>query len=190
MFPISQYINSNNNIYHASNPKEGYFGKIVEPAYPPYLRWYFCRDMFRSAQPKASTFFYYSSKKNIKHITAFIHAIEARLKLSRRSLIEETDTPKIYRIKMCGFWCSKVRKSLFTALLRSGKHYRGDINAVIEKSKYLRRTEKAFKLFLKGHTKTVFKAQGPRFGGRRFYGWVHWTEGISTKTLKEMLVKP
>lgn len=97
-----------------------------------------------------------------RNVIKFMNIVEDKLKI--KSEFHVTNKKNIIYIKFHEFWMKQaMRKSLFTALLKTSQYFREDVakstgfeaefNNAIEKIYYLKETKKALKLFLSGRTK-------------------------------------
>lgn len=125
-------------------------------------RWYDCRDLFQSHLYKSKLFFFAHEVGEGKHVASFIEKIEELLEISTRSEFGPTQRKTILWISPSKWWTVKpMSRSLFTVLLRAGRHYNKDnFESVIENELYLKNTRYAFDRFLAGNTTYTGKRRG------------------------------
>ena len=140
------------------NVNQGAFAQIINKESDEIIKhtiFYYCRENFHQAYyKKYDTMLFYHEVNKGKNIAKFINAFECKLYHKKLTQFARTNINKILWIKPAKFWYfNEIRRSLFTALLRSGQCYSGNnFNKALYSCKYLNSTKKAVKYFLAGNT--------------------------------------
>lgn len=141
-------------------PIEGRYG-ILSKNLRCVTRFCYCREEFHSLYKSGKMCFVVEKKRSdlvMRRIAAFIEKIETKLNLKQkeRTKIGPTNIPSIIWVHVSKWWSScKMRRSLFTILLRVAQNYRLKIDNfehTLRSHLYLSQTQKAVNWFLEGNT--------------------------------------
>lgn len=151
-----------------------------------------CRVEFEMYQNGNEEFVGITNVKNIKLLNSFWTRIEKKLNLKEKTVIFNTNYNNVVILKVPLFWReNKLRKSIFTLLLRCGSFYfeNGD-NTIDAFNKYdlTSKCIPAIQHFLKGNVKQNF----PEFTKKSADGYGGFVAEFSNRTqeeLNKMLIK-
>ena len=146
-------------------------------------QWMYCREYFQNRSHGIRRMLFAHTQYRSYNIAAFIDKIESKLKLEQRTIVGPTQRNTVSWISINPWWTTtSMRRSFFTAMLRSGMKYipsRNNFEEALFSNAYFRRTESAVRYFLDGHT---------TYKGRRC-GW--YTEfRYPSRDIKNILVRP
>lgn len=146
---------------------------------------HYCRDEFhRSFTRKSQNLVLCHPDKEMEDLATFIWKVEDILKIKEYTRIGKTQRNHFTWIKVSPFWLeSSMRRSFFTALLRSARTYsiaQDNFQATLYSLFYFNQTRHAVERFLAGYT---------RYVGRR-YGWHNVFCDKTSEQVKHMLVRP
>lgn len=151
-----------------------------------------CRERFGKQWNAHTKGFYFKHPSHTgKNIAAFIVRTEEILGKKRHSKFAETNWDTILWVEPSVFWrCFRIRRSLFTILVRAGWNYSGtdDYERVLFREAYLYYTQSAVRRFLFGFT----KYKGPNletFGSLESMGWRSVFAGRDDVYIKSILVR-
>jgi len=123
-----------------------------------------CREFFH--QRKWNSHLLFCAAKTGRNVAKFIRRIETTLKVKPLTECGPTSDKRVMWVKISPWWLEdRIRKSLFTILLRAGRRYQGNFDEAVFSVWYTKRTKFAVKRFLSGHTKYTRYA-------RNYGGWV------------------
>lgn len=152
-----------------------------------------CRERFAVRWTSRTKGFFFSNEANGEDVAAFLLKTEEILRLRDKSEFALTNYKKILWVEPARFWKScRMRRSLFTCLLRAGVAYgreRDNYESALFSERYLRKSEPAIKRFLYGYTKYV----GDMPSGSNTLetaGWNFHFSGKDVKFVKDKLVRP
>lgn len=154
-------------------------------------RTHHCRDEFhRSFTHKSQNLVFCHPHNEREDLAAFIWKAEDMLKIKEHTLIGPTQRNHFTWVKVSPFWLeTSMRRSFFTALLRSARAYwvrekdgiaKDNFDAALYSLFYFNQTRYAVERFLAGHT---------RYVGRR-YGWHNVFVDKTARQVEQMLVRP
>jgi len=160
---------------------------------------YHCRNLFNGAWERQKTVHMVlgtNRPTNYKRVIRFVNHVETALKLKTRSefsLVQlnnripyftQIKQYHLLKVKVPSFWCqSKLHKSLFTALLKSGFNYNTanhSFSSFCRVSKYFNNTYPALSKFMKGYTAI----------DRSISTSKHWKDTMSKKENLQLMNKP
>lgn len=157
-------------------------------------KWYTCREDFHGENHKRTRRILFTcGEHNAHNVADFINRIERILKIPRdqRTFFAATGRSKIVWMQVSAWWYRySIRRSLFTILLRAGKHYTGEnFDEIVSEATYLNNTQNAFTRFLQGFTKCTKRTVG---WYKTFYTRTYHepSRKSTTKEVQELLVKP
>jgi len=154
--------------------------------------WYSCRDSLQydlyanpdcsrgSCRQSRCKFLFYRMVDNedITNICRFFNEFYRKSKLPRkfRLKIYKTKLPDVIAFRLNAFWRSKVRFSLLTALIRSGKYFKKDFFRSLNRDYFYGNTDKALTRFMEGNYYIRYsqKDQYDHYG--YFYTFTGWCD--------------
>lgn len=152
-----------------------------------------CRERFATQWTSHIKGFFFSTEGNGKDVAAFILKTEEILRLNGKSEFALTNYKKFLWVEPVSFWNScRMRKSLFTCLLRAGVAYNRETDnyeSSLFGERYLKNSEPAIKRFLYGYTKYI----GEMLSGSSTLetaGWNFYFSGKDAIFVKDKLVLP
>lgn len=134
-------------------PLSGYYGGVSTL---DKFNWYVCREQFHADYKRFRRLFFVAHENNTNRVASFIRHAERILKLpeEQKSTFHKTNTEGILLVKMGKFWTKcKMRRSLYTILLRASKNYDRNFHKAAAKEPYLADTWGAVTKFMDGNTK-------------------------------------
>lgn len=147
-------------------PIPGSFAKLKNKADNRHEvgQWYYCRDIFHKYLHNLKLFFFSHSTSKGRSIIAFMQKIEKKLQLKDLSEYGLTQRKTIIWIKPSRWWTQKaMRRSLFTALLRTAENYsysKDNFEEALFSHLYTKGTRCAIERFLAGYTRYTGKKRG------------------------------
>ena len=162
------------------------------------IHFYTCREDFHKASARIKQMLFVHAPGGDpeavtqgRHVADFINRIEDMVGATPHCEFFSTSRDNVLFIEVSPWWANKpMRRSLFTALLRSGREYRNPncFELALWSCKYLYETKIAVERFLQGHTHYTGRVCGwwnqfVRYGSHR-------TWQRPTKKLEELLVMP
>ncbi len=175
-----------------TTPPPGYFAVHRNP-----LAWQRCREQFEARFTETTRGFYFSHQVNHgSRVAEFISKTEDVLGLSNdnRTLYATTNRSFALWIEPSEFWKScRMKRSLFTILLRCGKGYdkeKDNYEEMLYEEKYVFDTEKAIQRFLFGFTDFVEDeiALGNEYKKQK--GWVNTFRSKTEIQITKQLILP
>lgn len=152
-----------------------------------------CRERFATQWTIRTKGFFFSNKKNGDEVAAFILKTEEILRLKNKSKFALTNYKKILWVEPAYFWKScRMRRSLFTCLLRAGVFYSleiDDYESALFSEVYLSRSKPAIKRFLYGYTKYIGEMPSGS-ATLETAGWSFHFSGKNAKFVKDKLIRP
>ena len=150
------------------------------------VNWYGCREDFQTSSKKIEHFVFRQEVGTYRRVIKFMERIQKDLQLKKKSCLKfsKTTDDKITYIVMSAWWLRPERRSLLTALLRAGQHYKrkSSYKSAMRKIEYLDDTMPAVERFLEGYTKARSKWDN-------HYGWYDELEGLTKDEMKKALKK-
>ena len=153
-----------------------------------------CRERFATHWNSRTKAIFFKHEPEIGHnIAHFIWKTEEIIQEKHRSRFALTNMSDVLWVSPSRFWMTcKMRRSLYTILLRAGRRYVLDSdnyeNALFSNT-YARKTQNAVMRFLFGYTKYI----GSKPTGSstlESVGWVSLTQGESPRHLKSVFITP
>ncbi len=149
---------------YGDDAEPGNFGYITNGKVNPFKKavipdWHSCRETFNTSQESAARLLFVADvDNNRRRVVSFIKHAERIIGVPEKSRAKFnlTNVPGVIFINMGRFWSySKVRRSLFTILLRASDNYdpkKKDFELTAKANEYLSDTWAAFERFMQGHT--------------------------------------
>lgn len=166
-------------------------GSFAKNSVPLYFE--SCRERFSTRWEQTDDgIFFTHSKGRGRNIANFIRKTEEVLQESDKTQFSETNVDTILWIEPSCFWkCCRVRRSLFTILLRAGHSYcpeSDNYESTLFQHPYVSSTKMAVQRFLFGFTKYI----GDPIDGQivETRGWVKVFENRDVAFIKTVLVSP
>jgi len=151
-----------------------------------------CRERFATQWNRTKGFFF-SNEENGEDVAAFILKTEEVLQIKEKSEFALTNYKNLLWVEPVRFWKScRMRRSLFTCLLRAGVAYNRETDnyeSALFSERYLRKSEPAIKRFLFGYTKYVGKEPSGS-STLETAGWSYHFSGKNVSFVKCKLVRP
>lgn len=158
------------------------------------LEWLYCREYFQDESAGIRRFLFCHKPHKCKSMALFIHKIEEKLSLEKRSIIGPSQRNNISWFRVSPWWMStSMKRSLFTALIRCSQNYKSKIDNfddALLSVLYIKHTEYAVRRFLDGHTKYTGKRKG-------WYNQFRWGGGTfsdpkmpTKEQIDKLLVRP
>ena len=156
------------------------------------IQWVHCREQFQGYDIKKFGMLFSHANGKTESIARFINIIETQ-KLNHQSIsvFAPTNLPGMTWIKPADFWTFQtehrgpIRKSLFTALLRSAMSYnieKDNFNKALFSIDYTKNTKAAVEYFFQGNTWVTPK-------GSMHSGWYDMFRNASTEVIGQSLTK-
>lgn len=118
-------------------------------------QFYSCREIFHEDFPTTKNLLICVPAYKKNRIINFFNFVETKLEIPKKSKVCLTQRKNIFFIKLSSFWKSKIKFSLLTLLIRSGLRISKelDIDKLIQKYFYLKKTSSAVNIFFSGKTR-------------------------------------
>ena len=148
-----------------------------------------CREEFQFLHKRSRRMIISHPLKAGNNIAAFVRKVEEKLGVKPFSVIGATNKGMFSWIYVSPFWSPWMRKSLFTALLRTAVHYdkkKDNFNEALFIDEYMFTTLLAVKRFLDGYTHYTEKIEKLNWK----FGWVDQFKNIHADKLNMLLIKP
>jgi hypothetical protein len=173
----------------ATSARSGYFAVDQEHIY-----FEGCRERFATHwNSRTKAIFFKHNPGAGKNIAAFIHKTEKIVNANMESKFALTNMDEVLWVAPSRFWMQcKMKRSLFTILLRAGRNYHIDSDnyeGALFGDSYANKTRQAIMRFLFGYTKYV----GAKPGGSstlESVGWVALTQSSTIYDLKKDFIAP
>lgn len=125
------------------------------------------------------------------NIRKFLELIEKQLNLDKKSIVFNTDEPKVTAIRVAPFWLKNtLKRRLFLIIIKEGKYFNeaAGLDSILANGRfYLSQVQNFFKLFLAGYTKFDQKCLDKVY--RDFHhGIVAQFKNLTEDQIKDILV--
>ena len=175
----------------------GSFAKIKERTKEGELvidGWTYCREYFHEGSHGIRQFLFVCKRGKARNIAAFMHEVEQRLKLRKTTKFGPTQRHNVIWVEVSPWWTStSMKRSLFTAFLRTGSSYaltKDNFEEALYSTRYTAETRLAINRFLSGHTKYTGRVRGWfnqfQYGG----SYPPFDQKPKLSEIRKLLVKP
>lgn len=127
-------------------------------------RWNYCREFFHKDSHKVRKMLFSHRKNCGKNVAEFMSKIENLLSIEKKSKFGPTQRLTVMWIEPSSWWVdTSMKRSLFTALLRSGQNYllkTDNFEEALFSHPYTSETKYAVTRFLAGYTKYTGRIRG------------------------------
>lgn len=153
------------------------------------IDWERCRERFQNKTENdvVKSFLFYCADGTTDNVIKFIKTVESICDCPEDIKFKKTDHKNVIFVEMGSWWKQRVRRSLLTALLRCGQHFKSDTgNGFVEalnSEHYTSATREAVEVFLSGRTAVKMKKS------QSFTGWHDFFAHKNKTNILDCLVK-